>query len=148
MKIHLRLCVVPFLLYLGLCWGAPVAAQVIIVANAGVKTSEVSKQDLREIFTGSSSSLKGDSRVTPVLLKGGNISDEMLTTYIGKSDSAFRAGWRSLLFSGEGVMPKTLESEAAVLDYIARTPGTIGYVGKAAVHEGAKLDGVKILGVR
>jgi ABC-type phosphate transport system substrate-binding protein len=40
-------------------------------------------------------------------------------------------------------MPKSLDSEAAVVDYVAHNPGAIGYISKATPH-----DGVKVLAVR
>ncbi len=117
-------------------------AQAIVIANPGVKASDVSKSDLRDVFTGGSTSI-GGSQVTPVLLKSGEAHDEFLRTYVGKNDTAFRAGWRSLVFSGQASMPKTVDSEAAMVEYVAHTPGAIGYVGSGAPHEG-----VKVLAVR
>ncbi|MGA2437920.1 MAG: hypothetical protein ABSF57_05340 [Acidobacteriaceae bacterium] len=118
-------------------------AQVVIIANPNVSVSSVSKSELRDIFIGASTSLKDSMQVTPVLLKQGAVQNEFLSLYIGKSDSGFRAGWRSVLFSGQGMMPKTLDSEAAVVEYVAHTPGAIGYIGRSAPHEG-----VKVLAVR
>jgi ABC-type phosphate transport system substrate-binding protein len=127
---------------LALLTGQRAHAQVVVIVNLGVVQTEISQADLRDIFTGASSTLKGVN-VTPVLLKPGPVNEEMLTRYIGKSDSAFRATWRSLLFSGQGAMPRTFDSETAVVENVAHTPGAIGYIGKAAPH-----DGVKILVVR
>jgi ABC-type phosphate transport system substrate-binding protein len=118
-------------------------AEVVVIVNPGVTATEVSRAELHDIFTGASSSLRRGIEVTPVLLKQGAVHDEFLSLYIGKSDSAFRAGWRSILFSGQGAMPKTLDSDAAVVAYVAHTPGAIGYIGKTASHEG-----VKVLAVR
>ena len=118
-------------------------AQVVVIANASVKSAEVSTADLRDVFTGTSTTFKDGSRVTPVLLKQGPVNDGFLTLYVGKSDAAFRASWRSLLFSGQGAMPRTLESEAAVVDYVAHTAGAVGYISHATPH-----DGVKVLAVR
>ena len=118
-------------------------AQVLVIANASVKTSEVSSADLRDVFSGASSTFKDGSHVIPVLLRAGPVNDSFLSLYVGKSDSAFRANWRSLLFSGQGVMPRTLDSEAALVEYVAHTPGAIGYIAKTSPHEG-----VKILSVR
>jgi ABC-type phosphate transport system substrate-binding protein len=118
-------------------------AQAIVIANPGVKSADVSKGDLRDVFTGASTSLKDGSRVTPVLLKQGGAHDEFLAAYIGKNDTTFRASWRSLVFSGQATMPKSLDSEAAVVDYVAHNPGAIGYISKATPH-----DGVKVLAVR
>jgi ABC-type phosphate transport system substrate-binding protein len=112
-------------------------AQVTVIANPSVKAAEVSAADLRDVFTGAATTLKG-SPVTPVLLREGGVHDEFLSRYIGKSDAALRATWRSIVFSGQGSMPKTFDTEAAVVEYVARTPGAIAYVGKAAAHDGVK----------
>jgi ABC-type phosphate transport system substrate-binding protein len=117
---------------------ASARAQVVIIANPIVPAADVSKAELRDIFTGASSSLKGGTQVTPVLLKEGAVNDGFLDLYVGKSDSAFRASWRSLLFSGQAVLPRTMDSDAAVVEYVAHTPGAIGYIGKGSPHEGVK----------
>jgi ABC-type phosphate transport system substrate-binding protein len=125
------------LLVLPVCFCAH--AQVVIIANSSVSASSISKTELRDIFTGASTSLSNGKPVTPVLLRQGGVQDEFLSLYIGKTDSGFRAGWRSILFSGQGAMPKTLDSEAAVVEYVSHTAGAIGYIGRAAPHEGVKI---------
>jgi ABC-type phosphate transport system substrate-binding protein len=124
-------------------FSAQAQAQAIVIANPSVKATDVSKSDLRDVFTGASSSLKDGSHVTPVLLKAGAANEEFLSAYIGKNDTAFRASWRSLVFSGQASMPKSLDSDAAVVEFVAHNAGAIGYIGKASPHEG-----VKVLAVR
>jgi len=122
---------------------AKAQAQAVVIANPSVKSSDVSKSDLRDVFTGAASSFKDGSHVTPVLLKAGAVNEEFLSAYVGKNDSAFRAGWRSLVFSGQASMPKSLDSDSAVVEYVAHNAGAIGYIGKGTPHEG-----VKVLAVR
>jgi hypothetical protein len=117
-------------------------AQVIVIANNSVKANEVSKNDLKDVFTGSSTSL-GGSNVVPILLKAGTAHEEFLQAYIGKNDTAYRAGWRSLVFSGQATMPKSLDGDAAVVEFVAHNPGAIGYISKASPHEGVKVLTVK-----
>jgi ABC-type phosphate transport system substrate-binding protein len=124
-------------------FAAQAQAQAIVIANPSVKAADVSKDDLRDVFTGNSSSLKDGSHVTPVLLKGGAAHDSFLSAFIGKNDTAFRASWRSLVFSGQASMPKSMDSDAAMVDYVAHNAGAIGYISKATPHEG-----VKVLAVR
>jgi hypothetical protein len=62
-----------------------------IVVNPAVKISEISKSDLRDIFTGASRNYKDGSRAVPVTLKNGPAHEAFLKNYIGKSDPAFRA---------------------------------------------------------
>jgi len=116
----------------------PASAQLIIV-NPSVKASDVSRDDVREIFSGAASNLKDGSHVTPILLKAGPTTNAFLDFYIGKSDAAFRASWRSLVFSGQATMPRSFESEAAVVEYVAHTPGAIAYIAKTTPHEGVKI---------
>jgi ABC-type phosphate transport system substrate-binding protein len=122
---------------------AGVQAQVVVIANPSVKSADVSKNDLRDVFTGASSSFKDGSHVTPVLLKSGAAHEEFLSSYIGKNDTAFRATWRSLVFSGQATMPKSVDSDAAVVEYVAHNTGAVGYISKATPHEG-----VKVLAIR
>jgi ABC-type phosphate transport system substrate-binding protein len=118
-------------------------AQVIVIANPSVKATEISKSDLRDVFNGAATSLKDGSRVVPILLKAGATNEEFLQAYIGKSDTAYRAGWRSLVFSGQASMPKSLDTDAAVVEFVAHSNGAIGYISKASPHEGVKVLTVK-----
>jgi len=122
---------------------AQMHAQVIVIANPSVKASEISKSDLKDVFTGGSSALKDGSHVVPILLKAGSTHEEFLQAYIGKSDPAYRAGWRSLVFSGQGSMPKNLDTDTAVVDFVAHNAGAIGYIGKDSPHPGVKVLTVK-----
>jgi hypothetical protein len=118
-------------------------AQVIVIANPSVKTSEVSKNDLKDVFTGVSTALPGGGSVVPILMKAGTVHEEFLQAYIGKNDTAYRAGWRSLVFSGQASMPKSVDGDAAVVEFVAHNSGAIGYVGKGTPHEGVKVLAVK-----
>jgi ABC-type phosphate transport system substrate-binding protein len=118
-------------------------AQVIVIANPGVKATEVSKNDLKDVFTGAATALPGGGNVVPILLKAGTVHEEFLQAYIGKNDTAYRAGWRSLVFSGQASMPKSLDTDAAVVEFVAHNPSAIGYIGRATPHDGVKVLSVK-----
>lgn len=138
-----KLLLIFLLVAAAMLFAGHVKAQALVIVNPGVKAADVSKGDLRDVFTGAASSLKDGSHVTPVLLKSGAAHDAFLADYVGKNDTAFRAGWRSLVFSGQASMPKSLDSDAAVVEYVSHTAGAIGYISKATPH-----DGVKVLSVR
>jgi ABC-type phosphate transport system substrate-binding protein len=131
------------LLAVALIFASRAQAQVLVIANPSVKAADVSKNDLRDVFTGAATSLKDGSHVTPVLLTESATHEMFLREYIAKSDGPFRTAWRSLVFSGQSSMPKSLDSESAVVAYVAHNAGAIGYIGKATPHEG-----VKVLAVR
>ena len=133
------------ILFMGVVFSccAAVQAQVVVIVISGVKASEVSNDELRDVFSGDKTSLRDGSKVTPVTLKAGAIHEAFLKQCVGKTDAAFRTSWRSLVFTGQGSMPKTLDSESAMVDYIAATPGAIGYVGKETAHDKVKTLTVK-----
>jgi ABC-type phosphate transport system substrate-binding protein len=112
------------------------------IANPSVKNADISKSDLRDIFSGTATTFKDGSHAIPVTLKAGSVHEEFLKAYVGKTDSGFRSAWRMLVFTGQGSMPKTLDTEAQVIDYVASTPGAVGYVSKSTAT-----DKVKVLSV-
>jgi ABC-type phosphate transport system substrate-binding protein len=119
------------------------AADVVIIANQSVKAAEVSADDIRDVFLGEKSTLADGSRVTPVTLKSGAVHEAFLARYIKKDDAAFRAVWRKQVFTGKGSMPRTMESEDALIAYVAATPGAIAYIAAGKAHGGAKTLHVK-----
>jgi len=119
------------------------AQDVVVIVNNGVKATGASSDDIRSVFSGDKSSLGDGSHVTPVTLKAGPDHEAFLKTYVGKSDAAYRTAWRSLVFTGQGSMPKSFDSESAMVDYVAATPGAIGYVGKGTEHDKVKTLAIK-----
>jgi hypothetical protein len=79
----------------------------------------------------------------PYVILAGAANEEFLKAYIGKSDSAYRATWRSLVFSGAAMMPKTLEGDAAVVAFVQSHSGSIGYIDKESPHAGVKVLTIK-----
>jgi len=118
------------------------AAGVKVIANASVAESSISSGDLKAVFLLDKDSL-GGGHVQPVLSKGGATHEAFLKEYIGRSDSALQAFYRSLVFTGKGSMPKALGSDAEVVAYVAKTKGAIGYVSGDASAEGVKSLQVK-----
>jgi hypothetical protein len=114
-------------------------AQIVIIANSSVRDTIAPKADLRDVFMGASSNLKSGSHVVPVLLKGGAAHVEFLVLIIGRSDAWFQSNWKSQVFSGQTSMPRALDSEKAIVEYVEATPGAIGYILKTTPHEGVKV---------
>lgn len=125
-----------------LALAARTQAQIIVIANSSVKVSEVSKSDLVDVFTGASTSLKGN-HVTPVLLVESVHHELFLRTYISKSNGPFQSGWKSLVFSGQASMPKSLPNDAAIVEFVKSTQGAIGYIDSGTPHNGVNVLTVK-----
>jgi hypothetical protein len=120
------------------CASAAAAQDVVLVANQSVHISEISAADLRAIFVGAKTRFADGSHAVPVILKGGAAHEVFLKKHIGEDPEAFRAQWRKEVFTGEGAMPKICDSEAALLEYVAVTPGAVGYVSRISPQDHVK----------
>ena len=118
-------------------------AEVKLIANPGVKVSEISADDLKGVFLVTKTSLANGSHVEPVLLKSGAAHETFVKQYVGKTDSALAAYYRTLVFTGKAAMPKSFTSEAEMVEYVAKIKGAIGYLSA-----GARLQGVKVIQVK
>ena len=120
------------------CGSAARAQDVMLVANLDLHISQISVADVRAIFTGAKTRFADGSRAVPVTLKGGPAHEVFLKNYLNENSDEFRAQWRKEVFTGQGAMPKALDSEAALIDYVAITPGALGYVSRISRNDRVK----------
>ncbi len=129
------MCIWNCLLLSALLASLPVSAQdVVLIVNPGNETDALSQKDLQKIYLNKKSHWRSGVRVVPVTLESGSIHDAFLNRYLRKDQRQFSLMWKRLLFSGNGVPPVSFASEEEVIDFVARTPGAIGYVsGKVSL---------------
>jgi ABC-type phosphate transport system substrate-binding protein len=120
------------------CCFAAGAQDVVFVVNKEVHISEIKASDLRAIFTGEKTRFADGSHAVPVILKGGPAHEVFVENYCGESPNEFRAQWRKAVFTGQGSMPRAFDSEAELLEYVAETPGAIGYVSRVSEKDNVK----------
>ena len=112
--------------------------EVKVIANPSVRTDSITAEEIRSIFLEDARSLRDGSHVEPVLAKSGATHEAFLRLYMGKSDDALQTYYRTLVFTGTGLMPKVLSSDVEIITYIAKTKGAIGYVDSDAPVRGVK----------
>jgi ABC-type phosphate transport system substrate-binding protein len=100
----------------------------------------LNKKAISKIFLGKSKKFPSGTAAKPVTLDSGATSAEFTKSVLGKSESQIKAYWSKLLFTGKGQAPKSVASDAEVIDMVSKNPEMIGYVS-----DGAATDGVKVL---
>jgi len=130
-------CLILLLGSLG-AWSAAKAQDVVLVANKSVQISEITDSDVRAIFTGKKTRFADGSHAVPVTLKGGATHEVFLKNHLGEGPEEFRAQWRKLVFTGQGAMPMSFASESALIEYVAATPGAVGYASRISSQDGVK----------
>src|SRR3954471_24973152 len=116
------------------------AGEVKVIANAAVNSASISDSELRSVFLLQRKTLKDGTAVEPVLQKRGPVHDTFCKHFLSRDGEEIGIYYDGIVFTGKGSMPKQLNSDADVLNYVARTPGAIGYVSSSA-----SADGVKVL---
>lgn len=110
-----------------------------VIANPSVRADSITPAQLRSVFMEESRSLGDGSHVEPVVARRGDAHEEFLKQYLGKDSEELQTYYRSLVFTGKGSMPKTLDSDAEIADYVAKNKGAIGYVSDQEPANGVKI---------
>lgn len=118
--------------------GSLQAGEPVLVVNQGVEVSSLNPKAVRYIFLGKKTSWDGEGRIVPAALNGGDVHKTFLRTYMKKTPSQFTTHWKRMTFTGKAEEIRTFSSEAALLDFVAKTPGAVGYISNSRDADGAK----------
>ncbi|MBF0225519.1 MAG: substrate-binding domain-containing protein [Desulfobacterales bacterium] len=102
--------------------------EIIIIANKNVPDSSISKKHLKDIFLGKKVKWKNDKEIVFVTLSKDDVHDFFLKKYLSKTPSQYSNYWKTLVFTGKGTLPKSFNNISALIDFIAKTDGSIGYI--------------------
>lgn len=109
-----------------------------VVVHPDVDVTEVSGELLEKIFLVRRTRWKGGQKIHPGVLKRGRAHEAFIRQVLKKHPSQYASYCKVLVFTGKGHPPKRFDEEAALLDWVARTPGAIGYVGTSIVPKEVK----------
>lgn len=118
---------------------ATATAEISVIVHPSNDAS-ISDADIKKIYLGKSAKFPNDTQAEPLDQKEGSaVRQQFLDAAIGKSEPQMKSHWSRLIFTGKGVPPKTLESDAAVVEAVAGDPQAIGFVDSAAVTGAVKV---------
>lgn len=117
----------------------------VVIANLDVPDSAASRARVRRIFLRRERFWHGGRPTAPVNLPATSpLRAAFSRRVLGSSPQALADYWNDLYFHGTQP-PPVLESEAAVILYVARTPGGVGYVSADALQGSKQRASVKVL---
>jgi ABC-type phosphate transport system substrate-binding protein len=131
-----------FLAIVGMAFALPsvtFAGEVVVIANANAPAGSLTKDDVKNIFLAKKTQWDDGQKINFVTLKSGQTHDDFLKNYLGKSTSQFQRYFRTLVFTGKGSVPKSFDSEAALVGFVEGTDGAIGYVSSGTATGSAKV---------
>jgi ABC-type phosphate transport system substrate-binding protein len=115
----------------------------VIVHPSNAVTS-MTRDQVADAFLKKVTRWQSGESMKPVDLHGGARARQAFARdVLRRSLAAVRSYWQQLIFSGRNIPPPELDSDAAVLAYVLRYPGAIGYVSGDADIADAKVITVK-----
>jgi ABC-type phosphate transport system substrate-binding protein len=132
-----------FLALLSGCVASARAQDVAFIANTQGADAALSADDVKAVLLGNKTKWDGGGLIKLAVLTNGSVHDAVMQTYAQRSADQFDKYWKKQVFTGKGVMPAQAADEAAIIDYIAKTPGAFGYVSSSAVTDRVKVLSIK-----
>jgi len=112
-----------------------------VVTHPSNRSVSVERGFLADAFLKKTTRWPGDEAIYPVDQgPEASVRQRFSEQVLRRSVFAVRSYWQQRIFSGRDVPPPELDSEDAVVAFVAKYPGAIGYVSG-----GAKLNGVREL---
>jgi ABC-type phosphate transport system substrate-binding protein len=120
--------------------GSVFAQSYKVVVNTSNQVSALSAKEASDLFLKKKTKWGNGSAVMPVDLTANSPVREAFSKQIhGKSTSAVRSFWQQAAFSGSGTAPAEKESDDAVIEFVMKNPGAIGYVSASANTSNVKV---------
>ena len=104
------------------------AGEVMVIANPSVPAENLDPESIQNIFLGKTVQWKNNDMVTIVVSEKAAVHEMFLQKYIKRTNNQFNNVWRQNLFTGTGKQPVKVNSVEELVQYVAKTPGAIGYI--------------------
>ena len=114
-----------------------------VIVHPSTPIATVDRAFLGEIFLKKITRWRNGEPIYPVDLVDSPVRRRFNEDVLQRSVAAVRSYWQQIVFSGRGLPPPELESEAEVVRYVLRTPGAVGYVSPDVATGGAKVLAVR-----
>jgi len=116
------------------------SAELALITHPNNSQSQLSLEEVRHIYLGQTNELPDGANVTPVDQKDGSqTKTEFQSKVLQKDPGQIKAIWSKLIFTSGRAPPFVLASDAEVKTWVAKTPGSLGYINKAAVDNSVKV---------
>lgn len=110
-----------------------------IIVNSGITIEALDRKEIAKFFVKRTTAWDGGESVVPVDQAPDSQVREVFSEAVhGRSVAAVKSFWQKQIFSGRNVPPPELSGDAAVVEFVKRTPGAIGYVSASADTAGVR----------
>jgi len=119
------------------------AEDYVVVANKSVGSNALSKLDAQSIFLGDKTKWEDGKPIDFAVMEDGDAQKAFLQDVVGKTSAQFDNYWKRLVFTGKASAPKTFGDARKLLEFVAATPGAVGYVPAGKADASVKTISIK-----
>lgn len=137
-------------LFVAVAWLVPAGAlgadppPLVVIVHPSNPSSVLERKFVADAFLKKATRWSDEKVIKPVDgHRNSAVRQRFSEDVLRRSVEAVKAYWQQIVFSGRGVPPPELDTDADIVSYVLRNSGAIGYVSG-----GADLRGAKIVQVR
>lgn len=117
----------------------PTFAEVVVIVHPS-NSAALDAKTVQRIFLGKAKQYSDGTEALPINQTNGSASRSSFDQdLLGRSSNQVSAYWSKQVFTGQGVPPKEVADDAAVIAIIAKNENAIGYADKSAVTGDVKV---------
>lgn len=113
-------------------------AEVSVIVNPS-NANQLSTEDIKRLFLGKDVLFPDGTKAAPVAIESGAATDEFNSKVLDRNASQLKAYWSKLVFTGKGVPPEYLPSDADIVKAVAAGSNKIGFVASGSVDGSVKV---------
>jgi len=114
-------------------------AEIAVIVNPA-NADTITKEDISSLYLAKTKSFPGGKNAIPLDRPEGSATRvEFISKVIEKDETQMKAYWSRLIFTGKGVPPKVVETDAEIKEMVARNPDTIGFIDAAGADATVKV---------
>lgn len=115
------------------------SAELTVVVNPA-NASALDSKTVQRIFLGKEKKFSDGTESLPVNQVADNaLRQSFDEAVLGRSSSQVSAYWSKLVFTGKGIPPKEVMTDAEVIDLVSKNPSVIGYIDSSSVTDAVKV---------
>ena len=115
------------------------AQEAVVIANPSVGDVKLTSEEVKNILLGTKTKWDAGGVLKLAILSEGPVHDKVVKDFTQRTADQFDKHWKKQVFTGKGIMPYVAKSDTEMVDYVAKTPGAVGYVAKDSATGGVKV---------
>lgn len=114
-------------------------AELAVVAAKGSPIERLDGQDVANIFLAKTTRLPDGNRVRPIELNDNGVKAAFYREISGKTLPQVNSYWTTLIFTGKGKPPKSVEETSRLIELLNSDPYAISYLPLGRITESMKV---------